>query len=306
MADAIKTYQLDKNYLLVHKEGPVNSNFGMDHTAELIENGFGLYSSENVRTKIGPLKSQFFRIGFCRKGSLQVDFGLETFTHTADTIHFNFPGQLFSMDNVSADMYSMYILFTTGFIEPLLPLHTLQGQFPFLDYTGIPFFKLSAEEAKRIEDLFYEIDTEIRSANTDKANAIRLLINLILIQARRSYTRQELATTYHNTKSSSLVVRFKKLVGRHFVKIRTVAEYASKLAVTPKHLSKVIKEETGKTPSDFIDEMLLMEIKALLRHSGLNISEIAYELDFADPSHLATFFKKHQGTTPLQYRNGAS
>lgn len=303
MDTIIKSYNLDNNYLFVHKKGIIESNFGMDNTPELIENGFGMYSSKNVKSKIGPLKSQFYRIGFCRQGSLQVDFGLETFTHSKDTIHFNFPGQLFSLDNVSHDMYSMYILFTADFIETLIPSLSLQSQFPFLDYAGVPFFKLSETEAKKTEDLFFEIDAEIKAGNPDKAQAIKHIINLILITAKRSYIRQELTTVYHNSKASSLVIRFKKLVGQHFIKIRSVAEYASKLAVTPKHLSKVVKDETNKTPSDFINEMLMMEIKALLRHSQLNISEIAYQLDFSDPSHLSNFFKKHQGVTPQQYRN---
>jgi AraC-like DNA-binding protein len=305
MDTKIKSYNLDKNYLFVHKHDIIDSNFGMDNTPELIENGFGMYSSRNVKSKIGSLKSQFYRIGFCRQGSLQVDFGLETFTHSKDTIHFNFPGQLFSLGNVSDDMYSIYILFTAEFIETLIPSLSLQSQFPFLDYAGVPFFKLSEAEAKKIENLFFEIDAEIKANHPDKAQAIKHLINLILITAKRSYVRQELTTVYHNSKSSSLVIRFKKLVGQHFIKIRSVAEYASKLAVTPKHLSKVIKDETGKTPSDFINEMLLMEIKALLRHSQLNISEIAYQLDFSDPSHFSNFFKKHQGVTPQQYRNEA-
>ena len=299
----IKSYNLDENYLYVHKEDIIDSNFGMDNTPELIENGFGMYSSKNVKSKIGPLKSQFYRIGFCRQGSLQVDFGLETFTHSKDTIHFNFPGQLFSLGNVSDDMYSMYILFTAEFIDTLIPALSLQSQFPFLDYAGVPFFKLSETEAKKTEDLFFEIDAEIKATNPDKAQAIKHLINLILITAKRSYVRQKLTTVYHNSKASSLVIRFKKLVGQHFIKIRSVTEYASKLAVTPKHLSKVVKDETNKTPSDFINEMLLMEIKALLRHSQLNISEIAYQLDFSDPSHLSNFFKKHQGVTPQHYRN---
>ena len=301
--NTIKSYNLDKNYLFVHKKDIIESNFGMDNTPELIENGFGMYSSQNVKSKIGPLKSQFYRIGFCRQGSLQVDFGLETFTHTKDTIHFNFPGQLFSLDNVSNDMYSMYILFTAEFIETLVPSLSFQSQYPFLDYAGVPFFKLSETEAKKIEDLFFEIDKEIKTNNPDKAQAIKHYINLILITAKRSYVRQELTTVYHNSKASSLVIRFKKMVGQHFIKIRSVAEYASKLAVSPKHLSKVIKDETDKTPSDFIDEMLMMEIKALLRHSQLNISEIAYQLDFSDPSHFTNFFKKHQGITPVHYRN---
>jgi AraC-like DNA-binding protein len=182
---------------------------------------------------------------------------------------------------------------------------SLQVQFPFLDYAGVPFFKLSEPEANKMEQLFYEIDAEIKSNNPDKGQAIRHFIHLILNTAKRSYIRQELNTLYHNSKSSSLVTRFKKMVGQHFITIRTVAEYASTLAVTPKHLSKVIKEETNRTPSDFIDDMLMMEIKALLRHSSLTISEIAYQLDFSDPSHLSTFFKKYQGIAPLQFRNDA-
>lgn len=301
--DTIKSYKLDRNYLFVHKNDVVESNFGMDNTPELIENGFGLYSSKNVKSKIGPLKSQFYRIGFCRQGSLQVDFGLETFTHTKNTIHFNFPGQLFSLDKVSDNMYSLYILFTTEFIESLIPSLSLQSLYPFLDYAGVPFFQLSETEAQKTENLFFEIDNEVKNNNPDKAQVIKHLINLILITAKRSYIRQELTTVYHNSKASSLVTRFKKLVGQHFISIRSVSEYASKLAVTPKHLSKVVKDETGKTPSDFINEMLMMEIKALLRHSQLNISEIAYQLEFSDPSHLTNFFKKHQGISPQHYRN---
>lgn len=302
MSKVIKTYNLDKDYLLVHKHGVIDSGFGMDNTPHLIENGFGLYSSQNVRGRIGPLKSQFFRIGFCRRGTLQVDFGLETFTHRKDTIHFNFPGQLFSLSHVSSDMYSYYILFTAAFMEPLLSAASLQRQYPFLDYTGVPFFQLSATEARDIEGYFLEIDREVKIDNPDKADAIRSLINLILIHSKRSYIRQQLTTRYEGENSSSLVSRFKKLVARHFIKSRTVASYASRLSVTPKHLARIVKEETGRTPSDFIDDMLMMEIKALLRHSELTISEIAYQLDFTDPSHLTKFFKKHQGQSPLAYR----
>ncbi|MFX8758848.1 hypothetical protein ABTM54_19755, partial [Acinetobacter baumannii] len=81
-------------YLLVHKEETTNSDFGLDNTTDIIDEGFGLYSSVKVKEKIGPLKSQFYRIGFCRQGSLEVNCGLETFTHKKDTIHFNFPNQL--------------------------------------------------------------------------------------------------------------------------------------------------------------------------------------------------------------------
>ncbi len=100
----IPSFKLDSEYRSVHKEKTATSSFGMDSTSNLLDGGFGLYSSEGVRAKIGPLKSQFYRIGFCLRGSLDVDCGLERFTHQAGTIHFNFPGQLFSLQNKSDDM----------------------------------------------------------------------------------------------------------------------------------------------------------------------------------------------------------
>jgi hypothetical protein len=58
MGFIIKSYNLNKDYLLTHKHGITESNFGMDNTPDLIENGFGMHSSKNVRGSIGPLKSQ--------------------------------------------------------------------------------------------------------------------------------------------------------------------------------------------------------------------------------------------------------
>jgi AraC family transcriptional regulator, transcriptional activator of pobA len=303
MSTEIKTYHLDRNYLFVHKENTTNSDFGLDNTTELIDDGFGLYSSVRVKGKIGPLKSDFYRIAICKRGFVDVDCGLETFTHQRNTIHFNFPSQLFSLYNKSEDMFAYYILFNEAFIEDLLPLNAIQKQFPFLDYNGVPFFQLTDDEAREIEDLFLKIDNEIKQRKAGLKQSIQLYINLILIAANRSYLRQNLFTKLDATKDNTLITRYKKLVAQHFITKRQVADYAQLLTVTPNHLNKTIKEQTGKTASDFINDMLLMEAKALLKHTELTISEIAYQLDFTDPSHFNKFFKKGMELTPLSYRN---
>ena len=130
-----------------------------------------------------------------------------------------------------------------------------------------------------------------------------MYINLILIAANRSYIEQGLSKKLDVTKDNTLLTRYKKLVSQFFITKRQVAEYAHLLTVTPNHLNKIIKEQTGKTASDFINAMLLMEAKALLKHTELSISEIAYQLDFTDPSHFNKFFKKGTEYTPLNYRN---
>lgn len=303
MSKEIKTYHLDNRYLFVHKESITDSDFGLDNTNELIDNGFGLYSSVRVKDRIGPLKSQFYRIAICRRGFVNVDCGLETFTHQRNTIHFNFPSQLFSLYDKSDDMFAYYILFTEKFIEDILPLKNIQQQFPFLDYEGVPFFQLTDSEAKEIEDFFFKIDNEIKRNEKDVKQTIQLYLNLILITANRSYQRQNISKKIEPKKDKTVVTRYKKLVSQYFITKRNVRDYASILTVTPNHLNKLVKEQTGKTASSFIEEMLLMEAKSLLRHTELSISEIAYQLDFTDPSHFNKFFKRGAKTTPLQYRN---
>lgn len=200
-------------------------------------------------------------------------------------------------------MYAYYMLFNEQFIEGLLPLNSIQKQFPFLDYAGIPFFQLTETQANEIEDLFFKIDAEIKQRKTALKQSIQLYINLILIAANRSYIEQGLSKKLDISKDNTLLTRFKKLVSQFFITKRQVAEYAHLLTVTPNHLNKIIKEQTGKTASDFINAMLLMEAKALLKHTELSISEIAYQLDFTDPSHFNKFFKKGTEHTPLNYRN---
>ncbi len=303
MTATIKSYTLDRNYLFIHKEAITTSDFGLDNSYELIENGFGIYSSERVKDRIGPLKSNFFRIALCRKGTVTVDCGIETFIHSRNTMHFNFPSQVFSLYNKSEDMFAYYILFTEQFIEDLLPIGAIQKQFNFFDFHGVPFFELTEEEGLEAESLFLKINTEIKNSLPALKQSIQLYVNLLLITANRSYIRQQLTKIFEPNKENNLVVRYKKLISQHFITKRNLSDYADMLNISINHLSKTVKEITGCTAGSFIDNMLTMEAKALLRHTELSIAEISYQLDFSDPSYFNKFFKKETNTTPMQYRH---
>jgi AraC-like DNA-binding protein len=93
------------------------------------------------------------------------------------------------------------------------------------------------------------------------------------------------------------------LVSQHFLTIRKVSDYAEMLHVSSDHLNRSIKSGSDKTAHELIDEMLLMEAKAYLLHTTHTIAEIAYKLDFSDPSHFNRFFKKYCELTPAEFRN---
>jgi hypothetical protein len=298
----IQSFQLNEAYFHIHKTATFDSGFGMDHTTHLIENSFGVYSGVHLQTEVGPLKSNFYRIALCLGGSLHVEIGAETFQHRKNSIHFNVPDRLFLMKNKSEDLECQYLFFTAEFLEELISEEKLKALFPFFNYLNAPFFELSETEMEQIKNIFWAISKEIHAGLSDHRLQIKLLVITLLIQAKRSYIRQELTINQSTDKTSQLVSRYKKMVAQYFITIRNVKDYAEKLSITSNHLQKIIKQETGKSAGEFIDDMLLMEIKALLRYTQLNISEIAHQLEFTDASHLAKFFKKYTGLSPVAYR----
>ena len=86
---------------------------------------------------------------------------------------------------------------------------------------------------------------------------------------------------------------------------RNVAYYASRLCITPKYLSKLIKQATGRSAPDWIDAYVILEAKNLLRYSGKSIKEIVQDLNFPSQSVFYKYFKSHTGLTPSEYRKPA-
>jgi AraC-like DNA-binding protein len=82
-----------------------------------------------------------------------------------------------------------------------------------------------------------------------------------------------------------------------------MAFYADKLCLTPKYLSTLIKQASGRSAPDWIDDFVILEAKNLLKYTGLAIKEIVYKLHFPNQSVFFKFFKAHTGLTPSEYRN---
>lgn len=85
-------------------------------------------------------------------------------------------------------------------------------------------------------------------------------------------------------------------------KERSVIFYANKLCLTPKHLSGVVKEVSGKTAGEWIDNFVILEARALLKSSEMSVQEIAEYLHFANQSFFGKYFKHYVGMSPKEYR----
>ena len=89
---------------------------------------------------------------------------------------------------------------------------------------------------------------------------------------------------------------------RQRFELRPASDFAAQLAIHVNHLNKALRETTQKSTSRIITERLLQEARILLKHSGWNVSEIAYALGFKEVTHFNNFFKKNLSITPSRFR----
>jgi AraC-like DNA-binding protein len=307
MKPEIPRYTLDERYRHIHRtEAPV-PNFGYNRLDPSLRiKDLELYSSEGLTSSIGPLRCEFYRIGLTLRGTCDVQLGLEHYTHRPGTVNCTYPHQIFSKSNISKDLFGYYVLFNPPFLEPLVPAGKIAEEFPFFSYSGVPFFQLGPDAIQRIEGLLFSMNQELQEDKAEKATAIRLYLYLTLLELKRSYQEQDPGGYHDLPESTALVVKFRKLVGQHYLEKQQVSDYAALLYVTPNHLNRTVKEVTGRTASAHIAEMILLEAKSLLRYTELPIAEIAWRLRFSEPSSFHRFFRKETAQTPAAYRAGSN
>ena len=82
-----------------------------------------------------------------------------------------------------------------------------------------------------------------------------------------------------------------------------IAWYSEKLCLTPKYFSGVIRQITGKSAAQWINEVLILHAKRLLyTRRDMNVQQIAYELGFKGNANFCRFFKDQTGLRPSEYR----
>ena len=96
--------------------------------------------------------------------------------------------------------------------------------------------------------------------------------------------------------------QFHKLVSENYSQERMVVFYADKLCLSPKYLSKLVKQVSGKSAPEWIDSYVLLEAKNLLKYSDIPVKEVVYRLNFPSQTVFYKYFKKHTGMTPTDYR----
>lgn len=157
-----------------------------------------------------------------------------------------------------------------------------------------------------LDEYILQIKRELVNKNEfGSEELLRNYLKSFLIQVQRQKNKIDEAHINHPFVLSEKKVQLIKLINlieENYTKGFTVAQCANALCISPRTLSDLTNQLLNKTPSQMIQERIILEAQRLLLHSGLNINQIAYRLGFDDPSYFVKYFKKHVKAAPSEFR----
>jgi AraC-like DNA-binding protein len=161
---------------------------------------------------------------------------------------------------------------------------------------------LASDAAQHLIMKMREIIGYLHSNHIYKGEVLRMLYSIFLLDLQNA---QQRAIVHRQTpqRVEEIFIGFIRLLPSHFAEHHDIAFYADRLHISPVYLSRVVRQVTGRTVIDFINQMLLMEATFLLQSSKLSITQIADHLHFADTPSFSKFFSRLKGMSPKEYRN---
>ena len=107
-------------------------------------------------------------------------------------------------------------------------------------------------------------------------------------------------------RSDILLSEFFEALNEDCERERSVEYYAAKLGISPKYLSLICKNKTGRNASRLIDEAVIRKAKKLLMQTGMSIQEVSDRLNFVSQSFFGKYFKQRVGISPSRYKVGGA
>ena len=258
-----------------------------------------------------PVRFDGYIFFFLKEGHFQVDHNLNTFDVRSGSIMMTVPGNIVKVSSYKpehiADAELYFLLISKEFMSGIhLDINRVYQE--SLRLWNYPCIRLSEEDISLLVEYFTLSRNILHSRIKNKKNVLGALVtsfaHVILELWTREISHSRKAENPSTARINQLLERFIALVTEYHNTERGVAFYADKLCLSPKYLSKLIKQASGRSAPAWIDSFVILEAKNLLKYSDKSVKQIVYDLHFPNQSVFYKFFKAHTGMTPSEYRKG--
>ena len=266
----------------------------------------GIFVSDELSLQRGsnrPIRTEGFIIGICSRGTAHFELDLQPFQARKYCMLATTPRHLYELAEISEDFLCRFIVFSKTFLVANNINIQLPDSFRFLDTSSTPLTQLQEKEASALLRFLAFIEQKFRQEEQVYRNEIiRNLLLAFLYETEAAYQAQTGVAGKKLNRREELYARFQQLLFRYFREQRRVSFYADQLFVTPKYLSEVVKEISGRPAGKWIEEAVVLEAKVLLKQPSMNVAKVAEALHFPNQSFFGKYFRKNTGYSPSKYR----
>ena len=248
------------------------------------------------------LHMSFLIFCYCTSGRCHFTVNSQTLCLESGDLFIGVGEQILAKKDVSNDFSAKIILVSHECMQDsIVGLHQL---WPFLLYIyKHPVIHLDAAERIWVEGSYTEVLRRVKAySHRYRRESVTALIRLFYFDMCDVLARRAPVAHTQQTSSYNIFDKFIHLLSDNFRSERNVSWYSDQLCLTPKYLSEVVKNVSGRTAGQWIANFVVMEIKQLLANTSLSVKEIAVRLNFSNQSFLGKYFKNATGFSPSDYR----
>jgi AraC family transcriptional regulator, transcriptional activator of pobA len=289
MLDPIKTYEMplspqQQAFQLYEVQGKTINN--------------STYPHETDR----PHRHKYYEICVFVNGAGKHEIDFATHTIQSNSIHFLSPGQVHLISR-EEDYHGYLMVFSKDFYALDTFHEDLLFQLPFFNNpTMVPILNLDPIGFQEILALIQLIKKEYTARQELGREILRSYLQVFLLKCKQYYVRYFAEKKKMLDPHFTLVQQFNTLLEQQFSRNHLVQDYADQLSLSPALLNKYVKKITGNTAGELLMERLILQAKRYLIYTDLSNKEIAYQLNYEDPSYFSRIFKKKTGLTPSEFR----
>lgn len=270
---------------------------------------FQIYLREDARcrTYVPPSSSDYYKLALVTAGEGNYHYGDRCYAVQPGNLLLTIPSQVKAWEATTERQEGFFCVFTESFLPNTedgrpLPLSSL------FRVGASPVLPVTPDELAFLSGLFRQMLGEYHSERSDRAEALRIYLRLLLLTARRMAGQQP--DHQPATSAADLTDRFQRTLTAQFpilsandqLLLTTSAHFADRLAVHPNYLNVCVKRTTGRTVSEHIREAVMTEAHRLLIQTNWPVSVIAACLGFRETAHFSRAYKLHTGQSPSWQR----
>jgi AraC family transcriptional regulator, transcriptional activator of pobA len=257
-----------------------------------------------VQKPVTYSRRNFFKISLVT-GHSRIHYADQCIEVLDTAIVFTNPMMPYHWERISEQHSGYVCIFTEAFFSPFRSIK----DYPVFRFTDAAVIPLPAAVVPRFNALFLRMYNELAGDYTFKYDLLRNLLMEVIHTAQKMQPAIGKPATGPNA-SGRIAALFTELLERQFpielssqvIGLNTPSAFAGQLNVHVNHLNKALKEITGQTTSQLVNDRVFQEAKVLLKSTSWTINEIAWSLGFKEPNHFSAFFRNLAGITPKKFR----